>query len=257
MKIKNKAILIILAVIASFIPYTYASDSFQSFWNTIDRMPVEKRIDFYQKAIPMLEKAENNAAAANILDTMIKKYNILQNQDILEQLQNIPKADYTIIREEWIKKHNLTRSQAGLEILTSNHQLNKTAQIRANYLAENTIPTGSTHKRNGDNSYYDYTKILQWFGDQGVKFSDTSSSAFSENIWYGYYKACNTDDCTDKLLNETRSTRDFFIGEASRNWPHYRALMGARFTQIWIGIGRNENTKRYYIVVHYGVETID
>jgi hypothetical protein len=112
MKIKNQVILSIIAVIAIFMSYTYASDPFQSFWNSIDRMPVEKRIDFYKKAIPMLQKIENNQAAASILETMIEKYSILQNQDILGQLQTIPKVDYTTIREQWIKKHNTARSQA-------------------------------------------------------------------------------------------------------------------------------------------------
>lgn len=244
-------------MITSLVSYTYAADPLQSFWNTIDRMSVEKRIDFYKKAIPMLQEVENNPAATSILETMIQKYSILKDQDMLWQLQNIPKVDYTIIREERIKKHNITRSQAWLEILKNNDQLNKTAQIRANHLADNTIPTGSTHKREDTDTYYDYDKILQWFNDQWVAFSDTTSSAFSENIGYGYYRACSSTDCTAKLLEQTRSTRDFFVGEASRNWPHYRALMWSRFTEIGIGIGRNTSTKRYYVVVHYGVETLE
>ncbi len=244
-------------MITSLVSYTYAGDPMQSFWNTIDKMPIEKRIDFYEKAIHMLQQVKNNPAAKNIAQTMISKYDVLKNQSIWEQIQdieNIPNIDYASIRKEWLEKHNTTRSQAGLEMLQNNHKLNKTAQIRANYLAANSIPSGSTHKRESTDRYYDYNKILTWFETQGVTFTKTDDTAFSENVWYWYYRSCSKEDCTNALSKAIESTRDFFIGEASRNWPHYRALMGSRFTEIWIGISRNADTKRYYVVVHYGVK---
>ena len=83
MNIKAQAILIVTIVITSVISYTYAADPLQSFWNTIDRMSVEKQIDFYKKAIPMLQEVENNPAATSILETMIQRYDILKNQDLL------------------------------------------------------------------------------------------------------------------------------------------------------------------------------
>lgn len=257
MKIKNQVILSVIVVIGSFVSYTYASTPLQSFRNTVDKMPIEKRIDFYQKAISILGKVENNPAATSILQTMIEKYDKLTGENTLQQIQYIPNIDYATIRQKWIEKHNNLRSEMWLDALQNNDKLNKTAQIRANYLASNTIPTGSTHKRSSTDTYYDYDKILQWFGDQGVFFTETTSNAFSENIGYWYYRACNLSDCTTKLLSETRSTRDFFVGEAKSNGPHYRAIVQPLFTQIGIGVARNDNTKRYYLVVHYGVETID
>lgn len=203
----------------------------------------------------MLQQVENNTAAKSILNMMIDRYALLKNQNAVGEIQYIPQVNYTTIRQAWIEKHNTLRSELWLSNLQNNDQLNKTAQIRANHLAETMAPTGTTHQRSSSDAYYDYDKILQWFGEQGVVFNETNTIAFSENIGYGYYRWCKDVDCTDKLLNQTRSTRDFFVGEASRNGPHYRAMTQAHFTQMGIGVGRNTSTKRYYIVVHYGVET--
>lgn len=257
MNIKKQMLVLAISLITSCIGYVYANDPLQKFRDRIDNMPIEQRIDFYNNAITMLQKIQNNPAATKILQTMIKKQNAILNQSNLEEIQYIPKVDYTIVRTKWLEKHNTARAKQWINDLESNYKLNKTAQTWANYLAENNIPSGSTHKRNKTDSYYDYNKILNRFESQNVLFIDTGSTAFSENIGYGYYKACTSDDCTEKLLHATQSTRDFFIGEYSRNWPHYRALMSTNFGQIGIGIARNQNTKRYYVVVHYWLQTTE
>lgn len=111
MKIKNQVILSVIVVIGSFVSYTYASTPLQSFRNTVDKMPIEKRIDFYQKAISILGKVENNPAATSILQTMIEKYDKLTGENTLQQIQYIPNIDYATIRQKWIEKHNNLRSE--------------------------------------------------------------------------------------------------------------------------------------------------
>ena len=251
---KSRKIIAITIIWALCANYTSANNSLEWFRSRIDSMPIEKRISFYEKAIPLLQKITNNPAATSILSIMINKYDWLQSQKSINELQDIPNVDYNIVRQTWIEKHNTLRSQKWLSLLTNNDKLNKSAQIRANYLAQNMIANGDTHKRWTSSTYYDYEEIWDRFIEQNVIFVDTWTTAFSESVGYGYYKWCNNSDCSDVLLKNIESTRQFFAGEAKYNGPHYRALVGANFTQIGIGIARNQAQKRYYVVVHYGTE---
>lgn len=75
-------------------------------------MPIEKRIDFYSNAITMLQQIENNPAASKILQTMTEKQNSINNQSKLEEIQYIPKVDYTTLRTNWLERHNTARIKA-------------------------------------------------------------------------------------------------------------------------------------------------
>lgn len=71
---KTRKILMIVLVSIGLVNYTYAKDSLASFRSQIDNMPIEKRVTFYEKAIPLLQKITNNPIATDILSIMINKY---------------------------------------------------------------------------------------------------------------------------------------------------------------------------------------
>jgi len=73
-------------------------------------------------------------------------------------------------------------------------------------------------------------------------------------VGYGYYE-CKKSDCTDELIKSLKTTRDGLImKEKNTKGSHYRAATMAHFTDMGIGIEIQPSQKRYYVVLHYGVE---
>ncbi len=107
----------------------------------------------------------------------------------------------------------------------------------------------STHKRLSSDWHYNYTSILNWFGDLWIKF-DYNWTAFSENIAYQYY-SCTKSDCTQDIINAIKKWYNFFLSEKPYNWPHYRAIAHPYFDEIWVGVALVG--KRYWVVSHYGI----
>ncbi|MDR0369264.1 MAG: hypothetical protein LBH96_01685 [Candidatus Peribacteria bacterium] len=72
---------------------------------------------------------------------------------------------------------------------------------------------------------------------------------------WGYYK-CSSNDCTDTLIKQLKTTWDFFMSEKKSNGSHYRAITTSHFTQMGIGVSIDSSTNRYYMVIHYGMNPI-
>lgn len=221
----------------------------QSRW-TIEKTEQEKQ---WNTLYSMIEKAPQKPHTIEIISYLLEKIDQKKNElnpQIQETLpEHIESMDIT--RKTRRDLHNTVRKDLWLHNYTYNMQLEQTAQERAEYLAQNMI-TRWTHTRPGT-QWRNTAAIRQRFNDRWIDFTIKNQSQFSESIGYGYSN-CSPNELCDKLASDTQSTRNFFMGEKSYNWPHYRAIKHPYFTELWIGIA--VNNKRYYIVIHYGTETI-
>ncbi|MDR2190263.1 MAG: CAP domain-containing protein [Candidatus Peribacteria bacterium] len=158
------------------------------------------------------------------------------------------------IREMLLMRHNQERTSRGVAPYAYHSDLEKSAQTRADQLKAEER-TSNTHLRNAGDGYYSYASITDWFATLGIQFPSAGGGkvAFSENIGRGYY-TCNTTDCTEKLITALKTTRDFFMSEKGRNGEHYRAITMGNFTQMGIGVSIDTEKKRYYLVIHYGID---
>ena len=158
------------------------------------------------------------------------------------------------VREAILSWHNDERNSLWLNNYKYNLDLEWSATVRANKLA-NSSKTQNLHLRNSGDWTYSYTSILNRFSDLGIKFpaSVKWAASFSESIWYWYYK-CSKSDCTQDLINAVKKTRTWLImKEKSANGSHYRAAVMKHFTQMWAWIAIDKSNNRYYIVLHYWV----
>lgn len=158
------------------------------------------------------------------------------------------------VRNAILSWHNDERDNVWVNSYTYNLDLEWSATVRANKLA-NSSKTQNLHLRNSGDWTYSYTSILNRFSDLGIKFpaSVKWAASFSESIWYWYYK-CSKSDCTQDLINAVKKTRTWLImKEKSANGSHYRAAVMKHFTQMWAWIAIDKSNNRYYIVLHYWV----
>lgn len=218
----------------------------QATTNNIEEIIAQIKIQYPEKIVPLAKAIEQKIPTSSHTQQQILTQ-VLKLLQTTTQVQEPYSDQYDKLRQERLSRHNSYR-QIPLELNTS---LTKTAQERAQYLSDNDIRKWSTHKRPWDKAYYNYEWITQRFADRNVYFTDQVGANFSESVGYGYH-VCKTNDCIDKLIWDTQSTRDFFMSEKSWNWPHYRAIIQQGFTQVGIWIATNPKTKRYHIVIHYG-----
>jgi len=113
------------------------------------------------------------------------------------------------------------------------------------------------HKRAVGDAYYDYNKIAKRFKNRGLVFTKKSWVTFSESIGYWYF-SCKKTDCTEDLVQATKSTRKMYMKEKNKkSKPHYNALVSKYFTLMWVGVVVDEKKKSYYITIHYATQIID
>jgi hypothetical protein len=66
---------------------------------------------------------------------------------------------------------------------------------------------------------------------------------------------CNEADCTDEVIEATRSTWNFFYRERAANGVHYRALTHKLFKIQGLGVAFSG--KKYYLTIHYGTQILE
>ena len=184
-----------------------------------------------------------------------KTYTTNKSSTKLPQLSdNFSNIDEQEIRDAILSRHNDERYNVWVNSYTYNLDLEWSATIRANKLA-NSSKTQNLHLRNSGDWTYSYNSILNWFSDLWIKFpaSVKWAASFSESIWYWYYK-CSKSDCTQDLITAVKKTRTWLImKEKSANGSHYRAAVMKHFTQMWAWIAIDKSNNRYYLVLHYWV----
>lgn len=150
------------------------------------------------------------------------------------------------IKTTRIDRHNQERARVGLSLYTGNTLLDSSAQNWAEYLK--TLWT-TTHRRTKKDGYYNYRSVKNWFGDQWVEFSGTST-LFTESLGRWLF-SCKQSDCTKALTVAIKRTFAFFMSERYSSWrPHYNGIVMKEFMNVGFGLAINKN--KFYLVTHYG-----
>lgn len=161
--------------------------------------------------------------------------------------------DVELVRSTWLGWTNEVRAEEGLHAYMNNPQLERTA-VAWSELAEDR--GYMDHRRDPGDVYYDYQKITDWFASFGLTFANVNRVTHTENIGWGTYNCAeNEADCTQNLLNEIRTTFDFYMSEKNEEYrPHYNSVMNAYFNEIGLGVAVDLAAGKYYLTVHYGTE---
>ena len=162
--------------------------------------------------------------------------------------ENFPNIDMAGVRESWLNWYNTERRKLGLHDYIYNNELNRSAYGWSEFSKDRGY---ISHKRIGQEAYYDYNMITAWFKNLGLEFENIYGVTYSENIGSGYV-SCENTDCTQNLIDSARATFDFYMSEKGKDYaPHYNSVMNKYFNEIGLGIAIDANGK-YYLTVHYG-----
>lgn len=202
-----------------------------------------KRGEMVEMIWRVLEKKQDQAFVTSL--KLLEK----PCQKLVEKLPvNI---DLQIVRETWLKWYNEERRKLGKKPYIYNSQLNRTAIIWSEVMANKGV---ADHKRSGQTAYYDYNLIQRWFTNLGLNFKNTEGVTYTENIGWGYYN-CVKDDCTQDFLTSIRTTFNFFMSEKNKSYrPHYDSVINDSFREIGLGVVLKSG--KYYLTVHYGTEIV-
>ncbi len=258
----KKTILILSLSIGLLRSYSYAQNTtlintiIQDIKTTNQNKPASTQITNYKNYITKITK--NKSLDTKTKNAFIKFLNakideqskntssIWQNTTIVP-LKNI---NMETLRTFRLTKHNTERNTLGLNNYTYDIDLEKTATVRANYLAQ---IGSSTHKRIASDWYYNYDSIKQRFADQWVEFTEVGDTLFSENIGRRILN-CKKSECTQDTSNAMQKVFDFFMSEKKAKWPHYKAVISNTFTKMGMGMAIDPKTNKYFLVTHYSVD---
>lgn len=164
----------------------------------------------------------------------------------------IPWVDMDRVRSTWNSWYTDVRANLGLSGYTYDKRLDRTASDwNEVFAAGNWL---NHHRRSPTDSYYNYSKITDWFRARGVVGKLIGGATTTENVGYGYYR-CSSSDCTDTLISSIRSTFDFFMSEKWKSYDaHYRSIVQPHFTKIGLAISVIPSENRYYMTIHYITE---
>ena len=167
---------------------------------------------------------------------------------------NFSNIDEQKVRNTILSRHNEERKNIWANLYNYNLDLEWSATLRANKIADS-HKTSNFHLRNAWDWYYNYNSILNRFSGLWITFwkSVKWAASFSETVWYGTYK-CSKSDCTQELITAIKKTwTNLIMKEKSSNGSHYKAATMKHFTQMWAGIAIDKSNNRYYLVIHHGV----
>ncbi len=198
------------------------------------------------------EQAKNNSNKSETYNAG----NFTQSTKNLPHLSdNFWNIDVQAVRKAVLTRHNEERKSVWVGYYTYNLDLEWSATVWANKLADS-HKTSNLHPRNPGDWYYNYDSMQNRFSGLWIKFSKAPkwAAAFSETIWYGYYK-CSKSDCTQDLIDAVKKTRTWLImKEKSSGGSHYKAATMKHFTQMWAWVAIDKTNNRYYVVLHYWVD---
>lgn len=165
------------------------------------------------------------------------------------------KIDMTRVRTSWLWFYNEVRKAKWRTTYSYENQLNDTAEEWSDTSLARWV---MSHKRDTNDSYYNYNKINSWFKDRWIVCKNINKATHSENIWRWYYKCSNSNDCTDKLIEWTKEVFDMYMAEKGKsNQVHYESVVKKEFSKIWMWISikkSDNNFYEFYITTHFCTE---
>ncbi len=197
------------------------------------------------------QKHKDNIKIFTIIEEVKKIININEiPENIYTNTNNKYKIDYEKIKLQWLNWHNKERIELWRPVYSYDEKLNNTALEWSDIQKER---WWSSHKRDTNDSYYNYQKIVKWFKNRWVSCEKSWRITITESIWYNSYY-CNDNDCNDELIKSLKSVFNRYMKEKWKsNNPHYKSIVHKNLTKIgaWISIKENKNHYNYYITTHY------
>jgi hypothetical protein len=189
-------------------------------------------------------------------------------EDISNEWENwsdkdkVYKTDLTKVRQVWLDWQNEVRQELWLEKYVFNKKLEETASDWANTLYSRwDLDVNSIHKRDLNDTYYNYNKIASWLKDGGVVCKNVDRWTFSESVaWTSYYCPASESDCTDEFEAWLKKSFDRYMSEKDRtedSRPHYNAIVSDGFKEIWVDFAIKEVKPDYFevfVTTHYCTE---
>ncbi len=215
-----------------------------------------KYIFAINSSIKKLDKESSKAVILSKIQENITSYLKEKNKKI-ENTNNIEYySDFWIdinkVREKWLWYYNKVRTNLWRNSYSYEEKLNKTAKEWSDTSLEKWV---MSHKRNENDSYYDYNKINSWFKERWVVCENINRVTFTENIWKWYYTCKKWLVCTDELINWTKEIFDMYMSEKNQKYKaHYESIVRKEFNKIWLWISikkLNENDYEFYITTHF------
>lgn len=163
----------------------------------------------------------------------------------------------TLVNNYWVDLHNNARNSNWLNNYSYDTRLENTA-IEWSY--NNYNKWKMDHKRDSNDSWYDYNKIENWFQERGVTCSVKWWTTSSESIAkYWYY--CTDWECSNELNTSLKVIFDIYMNEKTLSYPantHYKAIVSPNITKMWFWISVYKSDLpdyyEYYIATHYCTE---
>lgn len=206
-----------------------------------------------------------------LLDTYIKKYkdtpevkyiftqikNNIATWDFQQYFQEHNKK-YNIntqeIKQYWLGLHNQRRIENNLVNFSYNNQL-ETTSIEWSY--NNYFKQSMDHKRDFNDSWYDYKKIEKWFQNRWVVCPLSWTTTTSESI-AKYWFYCEDGQCDDEFKQSLKTIFDIYYGEKWLPYPqnaHYLAIVSPNLRSLWMWYtlyeGEFPDYYEYYLTTHY------
>jgi len=204
-----------------------------------------------------LKKLEKGTKWYVLIDSLISKtYTSSLKKTYMSHYKSY-KIDYSRVKSYWLNIHNSARINLWVKNYSYDSRLDNTAYEWTTIQSWKWI---MEHKRNPDDSYYDYNKIEDWFNKRWINCKIKNGTTSSESIWKFWYY-CSDNDCTDELTESIKVIFDIYMAEkwtGRANDAHYRAITHPDISKMWLWISiRQTNEKdyyEYYITTHYCTE---
>lgn len=183
--------------------------------------------------------------------------NIVQEKNVSEEViaknsENQEQFDFNRkIWEYWLELYNNERRKLWLKEYSYNLNLQKSALVWSELSAKK---WKIDHKRNKNDSYYDFWKIQNWFKKNGVDCKIKNWLWAVENIWYGFM-TCQNGDCLEETKKEVKKTFDMYLREKwKKNNAHYKSIVSKdlAFLGFWVHkINVWKNKFKVYNTTHF------
>lgn len=219
------------------------------------------------KLLQIIQSDKYNSRIVSILEEVHTQINYIEeiqlkdeNNPRIERIDNkvlnnntykLENIDISIIKNNWLFWNDEVRNNLWLEPYSYNSILETSALIWSKYSKDK---WEISHKREIWDSFYNYTKINNWFSNNGIVCENISWITHTENIWWWGY-SCTDWECSDELSQATKRAFDSYLAEKwTTNDAHYRSLTQPYFTQVWLWISLDKISDtyfEYYLTIHY------
>lgn len=205
----------------------------------------------------LLNKLEINTKYYALVSEILTAHQQMDFSKYITNHYNAFHINQNTIENYWLKLHNNAREERNLSLYSYDKRLNNTAIEWSHTNYEKKI---IDHKRNTNDSWYDYNKIENWFQERWVHCKIKWWTTSSESIWkYWFY--CRDWECSEELSISLKEIFDIYMAEETLSYPanaHYKAIISPNISKVWLWISLYQSDLpdyyEYYMTTHYCTE---